>query len=70
MRISGGGCLVGVGVPFPGPSYGEAGLSGEQDSRLEVTSGTHGFAGGQLLFQAGCAGRTDFLSKKTAPGCS
>lgn len=36
MRSFGGGCLVGVGVPFPGLSYGEAGLDGEQASLLRL----------------------------------
>lgn len=72
MRSSGEWLVGRSRRPFLGLSYGEGNLVGEQEYRLRLPPGTHGFAGGGLLSQAGCSGRTGFhlIIKKTAPGCS
>lgn len=70
MRSSGEWLFGGSWRPFAGLSYGEGGLVGEQDYGLRLPPGTHGFAGGGLLFQAGCSGRTGFhlIIKKNSAG--
>ena len=70
MRSSGEWLVGRSRRPFLGLSYGEGNLVGEQEYRLRLPPGTHGFAGGAEFSKDGRAGRTVILSKKTASDCS